>query len=313
MKKNKYNVAFLILHFLSIDDTRNAVASIKKMLKTDSPVDYEIVVVDNGSHNHSGETLRKEYLKDENVKVIINERNMGFAAGNNVGFRYIKRHYDADFIIMMNNDIVFIQDDFMEKLIDEYNKSYFDLLGPKIVLPPGIKTYHRRYLASANQYRFEILKLRLKWMLNFIDKKELARQLKHDMVKKFHKEDRQESNMETIEQRLENVIVHGSCMIFSRNYIQRFDGLEERTFLYGEEDLLYIRLILNDMKIVYNPDMVVFHNEDASTNAITDHSVRKKNMFVSKYGIKARKEILKDLKKIRKGKYRNKWESSEDD
>lgn len=60
-----------------------------------SPV--EIIVVDNASADRSLELVRSKYRQ---VKLIENENNVGFSAGNNVGIREARGEY----IVILNND-----------------------------------------------------------------------------------------------------------------------------------------------------------------------------------------------------------------
>jgi len=57
----------------------------------------EIIVVDNASTDGSVEVVRQEF---QNVKLIVNEKNLGFGAGNNIGIQASRGRY----IMMLNND-----------------------------------------------------------------------------------------------------------------------------------------------------------------------------------------------------------------
>ena len=50
------------------------------------------------------------------------------------------------------------------------------------------------------------------------------------------------------------------------------------------------------MKSVYQPNLIVFHNEDQSTNAVTK-TKRRKNIFLYKNLLLANKVIIKELRK----------------
>lgn len=60
---------------------------------------FEVIVSDNGSTDGSVELLRDRYAW---VHVLENERNLGFALGNNVAIRAAK----GDYVILLNNDVV---------------------------------------------------------------------------------------------------------------------------------------------------------------------------------------------------------------
>jgi hypothetical protein len=62
----------------------------------------QIVVVDNASTDGSAELIRGRYPQ---VVLIVNDSNLGFAEGNNVGIRYLlERAFDL--VLLLNNDAV---------------------------------------------------------------------------------------------------------------------------------------------------------------------------------------------------------------
>lgn len=68
--------------------------------------DYQIVVVDNGSTDDSRQLLAN-FQRDHGaaIKVILNNRNLGFAGGINVGINYaLKNRFDG--VALFNNDAV---------------------------------------------------------------------------------------------------------------------------------------------------------------------------------------------------------------
>lgn len=65
-------------------------------------------------------------------------------------------------------------------------------------------------------------------------------------------------------------------MLFSRKYIEKFNGLDDRTFLYREEAILMKHLTENGLNSVYLPDIHVFHREDVSTDDMIKENRKKK-------------------------------------
>lgn len=59
--------------------------------------DFEVVMVDNASKDGSVEFIRRNFPQ---VNIIISESNLGFAGGNNLGFR----HCQGDYVFFLNND-----------------------------------------------------------------------------------------------------------------------------------------------------------------------------------------------------------------
>ena len=278
---SKYS--FLILHYISIDDTISCIESIEKLY---SKYDYNIVIVDNGSYNNSGVVLKQMYENDPKITVILSKKNLGFANGNNLGFKYIKDNLKSDYIIMINNDIVMIDKDFLDKVDKTYKKEEFAVLGPKIILKDGSVSKYRGKLNTVKEQKKLIRYLYFRLFLNYI--------FLTPLIEKYRKRKRNNN----FELKLEsNIILHGSALIFSKKYIDLFDGIDDRTFLYCEEELLYIRLMKNNLKSIYNPDLYLQHNEDGATKSSNKNS-RKKNIFVDKNLIKSNKILLEELKSL---------------
>lgn len=91
-------VYVIVLNWNGWRDTSVCLSSLENL---DYP-NYEMVVVDNGSTDHSVEEIRKAYPQ---ITLLETGRNLGFAGGNNVGIRYALER-GADYIWLLNNDTV---------------------------------------------------------------------------------------------------------------------------------------------------------------------------------------------------------------
>lgn len=60
--------------------------------------DFETILVDNGSTDGSADFVEERYGKF--IRVLRNERNLGFAGGNNIGIQAAR----GDYIVLLNND-----------------------------------------------------------------------------------------------------------------------------------------------------------------------------------------------------------------
>lgn len=289
MKKNKF--VFLILHYLTTEDTIKCVDSIKKMCVG---YNYEILIVDNGSFNKSGKILDKKYKKDKSITILLSDKNLGFAKGNNLGFEYAKKHMKPDFIIMLNNDTYLLDKCFCHLIEDEYKFSNFDLLGPRILLPNNKVSDFYDKKSSIKRLKWKIFVLNVEKFFNNLYLHKLFvcfRVLILFIIRVLFSK-----NIYTVDTtiRKENVVLHGSFLIFSKKYIDMFNGIDDRTFLYCEEELLFIRLEKNKMKSVYNPYIIVFHNENSSTNSLFN-STRAKVKFMIDNELKSSKILLDEL------------------
>ena len=93
MTADPYGVSVLIVNWNGCDDLRGCLTS----LAAQSDPDFEVVVVDNGSHDASGEMLRREFPA---VRLIETGENLGFAEGCNRGLGAGGRPW----VFMLNND-----------------------------------------------------------------------------------------------------------------------------------------------------------------------------------------------------------------
>ena len=130
MKNKEYKFAFVVLHYITVQDTIECVESILNNIDYQN---YIIIIVDNGSKNNSGELLKNKYSDNPKIKVIISKKNLGFAKGNNLGYNFAKYKMDSDFIALINNDTILEQKNFITKIVDKYTNVKFHILGPDIL------------------------------------------------------------------------------------------------------------------------------------------------------------------------------------
>ena len=127
-------VCFVILHYNALEDTIKCVESIQSLVET-SEHNVSIIIVDNCSPNGTGARIKKRYENVTNVDVLLLEKNIGFARGNNAGLQFANQKYAPDFIILSNNDIVIEQKDFIPQILELHHEYHFAVLGPKIFAP----------------------------------------------------------------------------------------------------------------------------------------------------------------------------------
>ena len=106
-------IVFIILNYNTFQETKDCVLSIESKVDTQN---YKIVIVDNLSTDDSADKIEKFIEQKNNMILIRNTENLGFAKGNNVGIEYAKRNYKPQFIVVLNSDTELIQNDLVEKL-----------------------------------------------------------------------------------------------------------------------------------------------------------------------------------------------------
>jgi len=117
-------VGFSILNWNQKEVTCECLASLAGL---DYP-NYEIIVVDNGSRDDEAAVIQARF---PHVVVLRNERNLGFAEGNNVGIRRALEG-GADYVFLLNNDTV-VDPPMLKHLVEvAESDDRIAVVGPKI-------------------------------------------------------------------------------------------------------------------------------------------------------------------------------------
>ena len=289
------NVIFVILHYNEMDVTQQCIETI---ISRTSNYEVKIVVVDNCSPDGSGKKLQKYYKNDDMVTVLLLDENLGFAKGNNIGYQYARKNLHSEFICVLNNDVLLLQDDFLNLAVNEFVNSKCGVIGPHITLKNSAvnymymtlfekKVYEKELNHSVRMYKYYTSKL-------FCIRNVINRLI--DMIVKSKQNDEQDSKMLwESQQRWENIVLHGCCLIFTPIYVRKYqDAFNPKTFMFREEELLYIRCKDGNVKMVYNPLLNVLHLEDVSTNS-SYKSIRTREAFKWKCQIESLQILLEEM------------------
>jgi glycosyltransferase involved in cell wall biosynthesis len=80
-----------------------------------SDVDYEVVVVDNGSDAATVECLKRFESMGWITKLVLNTTNKWFSEGNNIGVA--NTNPESKYILLLNSDVAFLRPDWLSKMI----------------------------------------------------------------------------------------------------------------------------------------------------------------------------------------------------
>ncbi len=258
--------AFVILHYMVDKDTIECVNSIFNNINVKDNDEIYTIIVDNGSPNDSYEKLTKEFNNRKQIVLLHNSENIGYARGNNIGFRFAKKELNADYIVLLNNDTIIEQADWIyvaSKLFEVYR---YAVLGPDIITADG---KHQNPLDSQ------------KWTICLLYKKRLKQRIKYILTylgidKIFIRSEKEHINQKVVNSDMLDVVLHGACFIFSKLYIEEFDGLCDKTFLYMEEEILKLYLEHKKLLSLYSPRLCIYHKEDMATKAINKTARKRK-------------------------------------
>ncbi len=204
---------------------------LKSLQKIDNFNECEIYVVDNGSNNHSEIELEKEKEIISFVLIVLN-KNMGFAYGNNVGIKKALEN-GCNYILLLNNDTE-VKSDFLTKMLYSANS--------KRVVVPKIFYYYKKnivWYAGGN----------INWKTGDTNHIGVGKTDSNLYNKKMYTE-----------------FASGCCILVNKEIIENVGLLSEDYFMYYEDTDYCARIKKNGYKILYEPKAVIWHKVGASNN-----------------------------------------------
>lgn len=295
MKENSQPlVTFIILHYMTLEVTLKCVKSIQDLITYSN---YQILIVDNGSSNGTGDKLIEKFYDNKKINVLCLKDNLGFSVGNNLGYRKAREQFHSEYIIILNNDVEIIQKDFIEKIIKCYEKDAFYVMGPDVInLEGSHQSPLRDHIITRKEVNSWLIKRKIFSTYLHVHKF-LKLPPEFFIFKKYLKHSRKIREFIQTTEKKENVELQGACLIFSPLFISKNEtAFEELTFLYCEESLLLLRCVKNDWKILYNPEIKIKHAEKSSTEI--DKNIIEREIFCSDNYVKAIKVIRKYLTQV---------------
>ncbi|MFC1655721.1 glycosyltransferase [Patescibacteria group bacterium] len=124
----KNELAIVILHH---NTPKEVTENLEALQKAELPERTEIVVVDNGEKNGNGQ-IPESCRNGLNVR-FFDIPNKGFPQGNNFGIEKT----DAEYIAMVNPDIVIDEDTFTKLLSYFKNHPKVGVVAPRLIYPSG--------------------------------------------------------------------------------------------------------------------------------------------------------------------------------
>lgn len=219
-------LSIITVNFNGLSNTIELIDSIKKNILT---IDYEIIVVDNGSKDDESIPLKKAYPW---VKAIRLNDNLGFAGGNNVGIKSASGEY----IFLLNNDTVIV-DDTLKFLINRLKEDkHLGAISPKIL-------FH----APPQRVQFA----------GYTSLKKIT--LRNNIIG-YNKDDAPEYNIAR-----KTPFAHGAAMMLTREVIEQVGLMAELYFLYYEELDWSEMITRKGYYIQFDPRCKIYHKESSST------------------------------------------------
>jgi GT2 family glycosyltransferase len=221
-KEKTHKVSIILVNFNSGNHLPECFTSLKNL----EYLDFEIILVDNGSTDGSVEEVLNNF---SDIKILCSEENLGFSSASNIGAQYAS----GEILAFLNPDTV-VSPGWLNELLLALNDPFCGLVTPQILLlanPGRINTcgnlVHFTGMPSCN---------------GFMKKK---------------------GEMEKIELVSS---VSGAAFIIKKEVFEKIGGFDDSFFLYAEDTDLSWRAKLAGYKSVYMPKSIIYHHYNQHFN-----------------------------------------------
>lgn len=283
------DVSVIIVNYKSSDLVIDCVESIFKFTKN---LDFEVIVVDNGSQDGSLKRLYDRF--GERIKLIDAEDNLGFGRANNLGASYATGRY----LLLLNPDIILLNNAIyiLYRYLDDH-AAHVGVAGGNLYsldLKPA-PSFAERYDTLVMDWYHST------WTKLIIDKIVTKTKLKINNSRIYGFNHSEKPRVVSY--------IFGADFMISRKLFTEIGGFDPDFFMYSEEQELSWRIKKYGLCSVCLPDAKMIHLEGGTQR--TDESFNKKQFelrmqgrsvyFLKRYGESGRKKSIEyRIKKCQK-------------
>lgn len=213
---------------------------LSSLFEKNKKVKMEVIVVDNASSDGSAEMVERFFPK---LILIENKKNLGFAAGNNVGLKSASGEY----LLLLNSDTQFLENS-LEQMIDFMDNH------------PSVGISSCQLVGGDGQIQpsggfFPNLPRIFAWMFFLDDLPFIGGRLKpfHPHSPKFYTRDRW-----YLDEHFQDWVT-GAFFLMRRQVLAQIGLLDENFFMYVEEMEYCYRAKRAGWQVVYTPRTKILH------------------------------------------------------
>ena len=226
---------------------------LKSVFEQGKKYSQEVWVVDNDSPDKSADMVAAEFPE---VKLIANNFNGGFAAGNNQAMRLATGRY----ILLLNPDTI-ILDGAVDKMIDYIEARADKKLG---VITCKLLNNDGSLQKSVNSF--------YTFLGSFVENRFIS-----GILEKMNLEPKGFTSYWDHGQEREIDWAYGAVMLFTKELMDKVGLLDEKFYIYAEEMDYYLRVRRAGYTSVFLPDVQIIHLGKSSSRQ------KRAAMFIQNY------------------------------
>jgi len=245
MGEEEVALSLIVLSWNTKDIT---VACIDSILANPPAVPWELILIDNASTDGSADALKEKYGSFAHVRLVLNEKNLGFTGGNNQGIKMAS----GDVIGLLNSDTIIRKHALTELYKFLVSKSEVAVVGPTLTHDNGNPTTSFGYFPNA--WSIFTTAFLPGWIWGN------ARKALGVVPSR------------TMREPMEVGYVSGAAFFIKRTVIEKVGMLDEETFFaYFEETDWCLRIHKAGWKVKFLPTAKIVHLEGKSFEKINEH------------------------------------------
>ena len=222
------DVSIIIPHYNNKKILEDCIKSILEI----SYSNYEIIIVDNNSNDHSARLVKEQFPE---VNLISSNTNLGYAGGCNLG----SKHAQGEYLLFLNNDTVHDMN-FLDYLVSciKSNKN-ISSVQPKIL---DFNKEKFDYAGSSGGY--------IDYLVFPFTRGRIFNTIENDTGQYNDKK--------------QIFWASGACFITKKNIFEKMDGFDERFFAHMEEIDYHWKCHLAGYDIYVEPQSIIYHKGGAT-------------------------------------------------
>ena len=231
------DLSIIIVNYNVKEFLQNLLHSVNKAAQD---ISHEIIIVDNGSDDGSVELIQQKF---PDVKLIINEKNLGFGKANNIAMKQAAGEY----FLLLNPDTLLSEDTLKEMMSFLKKQPDAGIAGCKILNPDGTLQLACRRSFPGPWISF----CKVMGLSNLFPKSKIF--AKYNLT---YLDENQTYEVDAIS---------GSFMMMKREVYKKTGGFDQDFFMYGEDLDLCYRIQKEGYKVFYVHSAQIIHYKGEST------------------------------------------------